>query len=114
MIFGRKDYAEARVKHSWFYEILKALILTHTFVFIGCGTDDPDIRLLLENVHFSVGSAREHYFLASRGSISRDFKVILENTINLRVLEYDFDPSIGDHTDLTDSLDGLASLLSWN
>ncbi|WP_322053187.1 SIR2 family protein [Paraburkholderia bannensis] len=114
MIFGRRDYAEARVKHTWFYNILKSLILTHTFLFIGCGTDDPDIRLLLEDVQFSAGFAREHYFLSAAGAISPGFKLILENTMNLRVLEYAYDPAVRDHSDLTASLDVLANSLSWN
>jgi hypothetical protein len=114
MIFGRKDYAEARVRHSWFYDILKSLILTHTFLFIGCGTDDPDIRLLLEDAQFSAGFAREHYFIAAQDSISPGFKVILESTMNLRVLEYDYEDVIGDHSDLTNSLELLSDSLSWN
>lgn len=114
MIFGRKDYAEARVKHSWFYVLLKSLILTHTFLFVGCGTDDPDIRLLLEDVQFSAGYAREHYFLSPAGVMGEGFKVILESTMNLRVLEYDYDSQVKDHSDLTSSIEVLANSLSWN
>lgn len=114
MIFGRRDYAEARVKHRWFYEILKALILTHTFVFIGCGTDDPDIRLVLEDIHFSAGYAREHYFISAARNIQEDIKTIFQQTMNLRVLEYDYDPEVGDHSDLSVSLEDLANSLSFN
>lgn len=114
MIFGRRDYAEARVKHTWFYSLLRSLILTHTFLFIGCGTDDPDIRLLLEDVQFSAGYAREHYFLSAEGAITPGFKLILDNTMNLRVLEYSYDPETRDHSDLTASLEVLANSLSWN
>ncbi|MCL8034387.1 SIR2 family protein, partial [Pseudomonas aeruginosa] len=49
LIFTRKDYSEARTKYRNFYQIIEALSLTHTFIFIGCGTNDPDIRLLLED-----------------------------------------------------------------
>ncbi|CJL00873.1 Uncharacterised protein [Streptococcus pneumoniae] len=113
MIFGRRDYAEARVKHRWFYEIFKALMLTHTFVFIGCGTDDPDIRLVLEDIHFSAGYAREHYFISAAGAIEEDIKMIFQETMNLRVLEYDY-PAEGDHSDLSNALEELASSLSFN
>ncbi|WP_319241889.1 SIR2 family protein [uncultured Propionivibrio sp.] len=108
MVFGRKDYAEARVKHSWFYDILRSLILTHTFIFIGCGTDDPDIRLLLEDVHFSAGHAREHYFVAANDAIDAGLKTILHESMNLRVLEYNVDSSTLSHADLTESLRQLA------
>lgn len=114
MIFGRRDYAEARVKHAWFYDILRALILTHTFLFIGCGTDDPDIRLLLEDTQFSAGFAREHYFLSAAGAMANGFKSIIEETMNLHVLEYAYDPATHDHSALTDSLEILANSLSWN
>lgn len=108
MIFGRKDYAEARVKHSWFYDLLRALILTHTFIFIGCGTDDPDIRLILEDIHFSAGHAREHYFVAADNAIDGNLKDILRQSMNLRILEYSIDPATGSHQNLTTSLELLA------
>lgn len=111
MIFGRKDYAESRVKHSWFYDILRSLIITHTFVFIGCGTEDPDIRLLLEDINFSAGQAREHYFVSADSSIDAGLEAILLSTMNLRVLRYSIDPLSGSHQDLTDSLEALAVLV---
>lgn len=114
MIFGRRDYAEARVKHAWFYDILRALILTHTVLFIGCGTDDPDIRLLLEDTQFSAGFAREHYFLSATGAMTSGFKSIIEETMNLRVLDYAYTTNSNDHSDLTNSLEILANSLSWN
>lgn len=114
MIFGRKDYAEARVKHRWFYEILKALFLTHSFVFVGCGADDPDIRLVLEDIHFSAGYAREHYFISAQGSIPEDMKTIFQQTMNLNILEYDYDSNADDHSDLSTSLEDLANSLSFN
>ncbi|EOZ9345911.1 SIR2 family protein [Enterobacter hormaechei] len=114
MIFGRKDYALARTKYKSFYEMLKSLILTHTFLFIGCGTDDPDIRMLLEDIQFSAVNAREHYFLSAQGSIKIGFKTVLETTMNLKVLEYDFDPEQRDHSDLTNSLRELNLILPWN
>jgi hypothetical protein len=114
MIFGRRDYAEARVKHRWFYDILRSLILTHTFLFVGCGTDDPDIRLLLEDIQFGAGYAREHYFLSASGTIKTAFKEIFESTMNLKVLEYNYVAAKHDHSDLTLSLEALANQLSWN
>ena len=108
MVFGRKDYAEARVKHSWFYDILRSLILTHTFIFIGCGTDDPDIRLVLEDTHFSAGHAREHYFVAANDAIDVGLKTILQQSMNLRVLEYSVEAITLSHKNLTESLRQLA------
>ena len=46
IIFTHRQYSEARCKYASFYKILDALILTHTFVFLGCGISDPDIQLI--------------------------------------------------------------------
>lgn len=109
MIFGRKDYARARVENSLFYDILRALILTHTFVFIGCGIDDPDIRLVLEDINFGAGGSRCHYFVTAAGAISSDMKSVLRDTMNLDVLEYE--NAAGDHLNLTRSLEELVATL---
>jgi len=50
MIFTRAEYHRAKADHSRFYDILKAIFLTHTAVFIGCSMEDPDVLLLLEDV----------------------------------------------------------------
>ena len=112
MIFGRKDYAKARVEHSLFYDVLKALILTHTFLFIGCGIDDPDIRLVLEDINFGAVGSRAHYFVAAAGAINQDMKNVLLDTMNLRVVEYDYVAESNDHSDLTNSLKELATSLA--
>jgi len=112
MIFGRKDYAKARVEHSLFYDVLKALILTHTFLFVGCGIDDPDIRLVLEDINFGAVGSRSHYFVAAAGAINADMKNVLADTMNLRVVEYAYEAESNDHSDLTKSLIELAATLS--
>ena len=47
LIFSESDYAKARAKYTFYYEMLDASILSHTFMFIGCGLKDPNITLLL-------------------------------------------------------------------
>ena len=49
MIFGRGKYAEARVNYYQFYHLVDALLLTNTFLIVGCGLNDPDFQLLFEN-----------------------------------------------------------------
>jgi len=63
LIFTRAEYAEARTRYAAFYENLQALALTHTFVFLGCGVNDPDIKLLLEDTLFRHPSTRKHLML---------------------------------------------------
>ncbi|EEY5898229.1 SIR2 family protein, partial [Escherichia coli] len=72
LIFSRSDYAKARSEYRDFYEILNALGLTHTFLFIGCGANDPDIRLLLEDAFFKHNAVKPHYMVMADKSIHRD------------------------------------------
>ena len=59
MIFTRAEYARARQVYRGFYAILDALAITKTFLFIGCGLSDPDIRLILEDYAFRHAYTRE-------------------------------------------------------
>lgn len=112
MIFGRKDYALARVQYSLFYDIVRALILTHTFLFIGCGVDDPDIRQILEDINFGAIGSRCHYFISACGSIDADMKNVLADTMNLKILEYPYVVENNDHSALTSSLKALAAMVA--
>lgn len=107
VIFTREDYAAARHKYGGFYRALDALIITHTFVFIGCGMGDPDLNLLLEQYAYSFASAPPHYFVtASPGSI--DYGQMLTKNFNLHPVKYS---AKGDHVELTESLERLIDLV---
>lgn len=108
LIFTRKDYAKSRNEYHQFYKILEALIITHTFIFVGCGVNDPDIRLLLENNAFSFEYGRKHYIIVPNKSITSDQKEILQETLNLNFIFYD---SSDNHKQLTDSLKELVELV---
>ncbi|UZD69315.1 SIR2 family protein [Brucella sp. JSBI001] len=64
LIFTQEDYARARIKHSLFYSAFDAALLTHTFLFIGCGYGDPDINLLLEIRHLALSLARSTHTIS--------------------------------------------------
>ena len=106
MIFSRKQYTDARYKHMNFYKILDALALTHTFLFLGCGLSDPDIRLTLENYTFWYPGCRPHYFVAAKGSINPDIEKSLNNNCNISMLYYSNKDKL--HSNLTKSLNVLA------
>lgn len=106
MIFTRKEYAEARQKYRGFYELLEALALTHTFLFLGCGVNDPDLRLLLEDVFSKNPSAKPHIFVLPRTALHEKVRKAVENSMNLTILTYS---AVGDHKELADSLIELGS-----
>lgn len=104
LIFTRKDYAAARTKYVLFYEILKSLVLTHTFLFIGCGIDDPDIRLLFEDVQFAHERMPLHYMTIPNGEVHDDILRIVSDSMKIKFLKYSSDDF---HKELTESLDNL-------
>lgn len=104
MVFTRAEYAKARTQSASFYEIVQALSLTHTFLFIGCGINDPDIKLLLEDTFFRHRSARSHVMILPSDSVHKSLVPILQETMNLRILNYS---SKSRHAELLTSLQAL-------
>lgn len=88
MIFTRSEYHEAKRKHVAFYEIMKALFLTNTIVFLGCSLDDPDILLLLEDVKIIGRHEKPHYAVVRQGETSSFVANDLLETCNVQLLEY--------------------------
>ena len=105
MVFSKHQYNEARYKYSGFYRLLDSLVLTHTFIFIGCGLSDPDIRLTLENYNFGFPGCRPHYFITAKESTNEDIVKILRNNCNITVLQYS--NTDGNHRNLVLSLKTL-------
>ena len=105
MIFTHKQYSNARCKYASFYKILDALILTHTFIFLGCGIDDPDIELTLENANFLYKDCPPHYFITTKGGISENMQKVLLANRNLEVISYE--NNSGSHSELLDDLKEL-------
>jgi len=106
MIFTRSEYAKARSEHRSFYQILDSLAMTHTFLFLGCGANDPDLKLLFEDVFFRHPHSRKHAMLLPQGALHADVAAIVEETMNLRVIKYS---PASNHQELTDSLKDLVS-----
>lgn len=111
LIFTRKDYSNARTKYRNFYNIIEALSLTHTFIFIGCGTNDPDIRLILEDFTFKFPFNKMHYIIMPKNALDNKVKEIVKETMSLNIIEYD---SVNNHKLLTDSIGELVNLVELN
>lgn len=104
LIFTRVDYARARSENNRFYELLDALLRTHTFLFVGCGLEDPDIRLLLEDYCFRHPFSPQHYFVLPSKRFSAQVKTVFEESLRIKLLEYKLTP---DHGNLTIELGKL-------
>lgn len=108
IIFSRTDYAQARNKYRDFYELLDSLLRTHTFLFIGCGVEDPDIRTLLEDYCYRHEFAPKHFFTISSDRLSKPVKNVLEDSLKLQFVEYE---ATKDHINLTKGLEELVELV---
>jgi hypothetical protein len=110
LVFTQGEYAKARVHHQNFYTAFDAALMTHTFLFIGCGTSDPDIALLLENQAFGQNADVDipHYFLSASG-MNSDLRNSLLINRGLKVV--DFEPQDELYTGLSDEINKLVTLV---
>jgi SIR2-like domain len=106
MIFTRSEYARSRVAYGAFYEVLRALLVTNTFVFLGCGIADPDIRLLLEQGAHMHSFSKPHYVVMPKGTIHQEVQAALRASMNVKVIQYN--PADG-HAELTRAVGELVS-----
>jgi hypothetical protein len=88
-IFTRSQYALARRDHAHFYQLLRGLFVTHTFVFLGASMRDPDMQLLLEDHAYRFEGSRPHYMVMPENSARAGTLSVLEETMNLKALLYD-------------------------
>lgn len=108
LIFTQEDYARARVRSAAFYDVLEACLLSHTFLFLGCGISDPDLNLMLENHRFNFPHSRPHYLVTS-SKIPKDMVGSLRRNRNLKCLIYD---SKDNHAELLESLKELSLVMN--
>lgn len=101
LIFTQLEYAKARTENAEFYKILDALLLTHTFLFIGAGVNDPDIKLLLENYKYQYEPYLPHYFVLPNDALNEVERVLYSKNLGVNFLLYS---PADDHKELKESL----------
>ena len=99
MIFTLSDYGAARIEHASFYEILSALLHTHTFLCIGCGLSDPDMQLIFEDYRYKYSESPHYILLPS--PVSQAERQLIHRTRGLNVITYS---SRDGHRELTEAL----------
>lgn len=108
VIFTQTDYATARTAYATTYRLVEALLETHTFVFLGAGIHDPDLRLLLENYHSTHHAAMPHYFVCPTTMCCESVREVYASAFNLMFLTYD---PRDDHKAFADGLKELVTLV---
>jgi len=64
MVFDKSSYHRFAYANSFYDELLKSLLLTHTFLFVGFSMDDPAVSMIVERAAHRFPQARPHYILA--------------------------------------------------
>lgn len=105
IVFTHSQYSRVRNDNAAFYRMLDALLLTHTFIFLGYGLSDPDIQLVLENLNFSFPGCRPHYMVIPSNNLSDDELNCIANNRNIEFLQYENPDKT--HSQLLDSLKEL-------
>jgi len=111
MIFTKSQYHNAKQQYPNFYEVLKSLFMTNTVLFIGCGLNDPDVCLLLEEVKIVGSPSRPHYILVKQGAHNPFALDDWNASYNISVLEYgpDHDALKSDLGSLFDQVESIRS-----
>lgn len=87
MVFTQKQYHNSKKKHPEFYQILRALFLTNTVLFLGYSLSDPDINLMLETMANTSSPSSPHYVIVKTG-IDEEIKQYWFDCYNVFALEY--------------------------
>jgi len=87
IVLSRSSYFSARRDFPGFYELLDALFLTNTLLFVGYSLSDPDIQLVLENANISAPSAHPHYALVEK-TRHPSIKSAIKKNHNIELVEY--------------------------
>lgn len=87
IIFTSSQYYDSQEQYPEFYNLLSALFLTNTVVFIGYSLSDPDINLVLQFLHKTATESSPHYLIMKTGT-SKHLKDHWRKVYNVEVIEY--------------------------
>lgn len=104
IVLTRSDYYAAKSTYPRFYNVLDALFLTSTILFVGCSLTDPDIQLTLENSNIAARATHSHFALLAEGTHEAISRAI-RKSYNIRLIEYP-NPK-GDHAGAISELEAL-------
>ena len=87
IVLSISDYAHARREGQLAFQLLRAIFLTHTTLFIGYSMTDPDLQVVLEDL-FSGRTLHSPHYLFTQGA--KDFEIdYFANCYGIKVLNFD-------------------------
>ena len=105
-ILSRSDYFNLRKKHRSFFELTSSLYKLNTVLFIGCGIEDPDINLILENNNIETDTANPSYAMVGSLSYAARIKETIRSQYNIELITYEQE-QIDDHKNFQTKLSEL-------
>lgn len=99
IVLDRLSYFTARYDNHGFFDVLTALFTTNTVLFVGYSLGDPDLQIILENIHGPTNCAHGHYCLIPKLEHRSVVKAI-KKTYNISSIEY----PVGAHQNVVDVL----------
>lgn len=90
IILSRSDYASLHRKGTLALDVVRALMMTRIFLFIGYSLSDPDLQALLQDLFATRLEENEtpHLILASDDAPRHD-RALLEHCYGVSIVEYD-------------------------
>jgi hypothetical protein len=102
VVLTRVDFARATREGRAVFDVLRALSLTATILFVGYSLDDPDVQLVLQEVGRPGVTPEAHFMLASAPTSPARLPVFRES-FGVTVLTY----SAGRHEEALEALKAL-------
>jgi hypothetical protein len=87
IVLTRSQYFRERQLHASFYNVLDALFLTNTILFVGYSLSDPDIQLVLENTAIAARSSHTHHALVE-DNLQPDVETAARKAYNVHFIKY--------------------------
>ena len=87
LVLDRASYFKARQSHHGFFAILSSLCTVNTVLFLGCSLGDPDMQMVLENIHLVSECTHSHYAVVSKQE-HRSIVKSVKQTYNISCIEY--------------------------
>ena len=106
IVLTRTDYARVRREGRPVYEVLEALSLTSTILFVGYSMDDPDIQLVLQAVG-APGLSPEAHFMLGPEPASPARAPVFKESFGVSLLPY---PQ-GEHAKVGEAIVELGNLV---
>ncbi|UIP30018.1 SIR2 family protein [Photobacterium sp. TLY01] len=88
-ILSRSDYFNLRKRYRSFFEITSSLYKLNTVLFIGCGIEDPDINLILENNNIETNTTNPSYAMVGSKSYAARIKDTIKSQYNIELITYE-------------------------